>query len=212
MPAVKKKPAAKTAAKGKGDWFHKKSPAAQKAYIAKHPNSIYAKQAKKAGASPTKGRRTAVGTDPALAEKYGKMLDKLHDREPNPGTKAHEKWAAKERELALKHRKAAFGTRSALQLERKWAAADAKRAKAKTSGTATKKSAAKKSPEVKKVAPAPSKPAGKKGPKNVEFQKKELARKIKAAEKSIEKAKTKVGAVNARARLKKYKEMLASYP
>lgn len=151
MPAVKKKPAAKTAAKGKGDWFHKKSPAAQKAYIAKHPNSIYAKQAKKAGASPTKGRRTAVGTDPALAEKYGKMLDKLHDREPNPGTKAHEKWAAKERELALKHRKAAFGTRSALQLERKWAAADAKRAKAKTSGTATKKSAAKKSPELKKL-------------------------------------------------------------
>ena len=120
MSAVKK-PAAKTAAKGKGDWFHKKSPAAQKAYIAKHPNSIYAKQAKKAGATPAKGKGKArAGTDPALAEKYGKMLDKLHDREPKPGTKAHEKWVAKEREVALKHMEAGFGTRAALRLKKKW--------------------------------------------------------------------------------------------
>ena len=152
MSAVKKKPAAKTAAKGKGDWFHKKSPAAQKAYIAKHPNSIYAKQAKKAGATPAKGKGKArAGTDPALAEKYSKMLDKLHDREPNPGTKAHEKWAAKERDVALKHMEASFGTRAALKLKKKWDAADAKRAKAKTSGTASKKSAAKKSPDLKKL-------------------------------------------------------------
>nr|DAF93775.1 MAG TPA: hypothetical protein [Myoviridae sp. ctshb19] len=32
----------------KNHWFHSKSPAAQKAYIAAHPNSIYAKQAKHA--------------------------------------------------------------------------------------------------------------------------------------------------------------------
>lgn len=30
----------------KNHWFHGKSPAAKKAYIAAHPNSIYAKQAK----------------------------------------------------------------------------------------------------------------------------------------------------------------------
>ena len=272
MPAVKK-PAAN--GKGKGDWFHKKSPAAQKAYIAKHPNSIYAKQAKKEGATPAKGRgRAKVGTDPVLAEKYSKMLDKMHDKEPNPGTKAHEKWAEKEREVALKHMEAKYGTKAALQLKKRWDAAAAKRAKAKTSGTSSKKLAVKKSPElkkleaahkalersgprgvpktpaemeayaewrkkikksaeairketepskkkrlaspfktekVKKVSPAASKPKGRKGPKNVEPIKKELAKKIKAAEKSIEKAKTKVGKANARARMKKYKEMLASY-
>lgn len=41
-------------------WFHSKSPAAKKAYIAAHPNSIYAKQAKNARGDAQRARTAAT--------------------------------------------------------------------------------------------------------------------------------------------------------
>ena len=117
MPAVKKKPAAKTAAKGKGDWFHKKSPAAQKAYIAKHPNSIYAKQAKKAGASKaqTKEARPEVDEKAEAAAERKALKKVLASRKKEPKLEAnikdnspekikeHDAWLKKHREAEREH-------------------------------------------------------------------------------------------------------------
>lgn len=182
MPAVKKKPVAKSAAKGKGDWFHKKSPAAQKAYIAKHPTSIYAKQAKKAGATPAKGKGKALpGTDAKLADKYNKMLDTLMDKEPKEGSAAHAKWLVKANDLSVKYREARFGTKSALRLKAQLEKSAAKKAKATTKPTA-KAAGPKKSPELKKLEAA-HKALERTGPKGVPKTPAERAAYVKWREK-----------------------------
>ena len=75
----------------KDHWFHSKSPAAQKAYIAAHPNSIYAKGAKK-------GSKAAPAADKAKAmQAYRKLenrISDLEDREPKGGA-AFVRWEAK---------------------------------------------------------------------------------------------------------------------
>lgn len=146
MSAVKKKPAAKTAAKGKGDWFHKKSPAAQKAYIAKHPNSIYAKQAKKAGA--TKAQTKAAGhavDEKAAAVAERKALKKVHaSRAKEPKLKAnisdntpeqikkYDDWHKKHREVEREHDKL-VRARKQRELEKSKADWEAKKRAKKTS-------------------------------------------------------------------------------
>lgn len=87
-----------------GHWFHSKSPAAQRAYIASHPNSIYAKNARagKVRRSPadyTKEEREAIRNRRAEHDSMrAKAWYEMQDRHNDP--KAHAK-RQKDREKNL---------------------------------------------------------------------------------------------------------------
>lgn len=204
MPAVKKKPVAKTAAKGKGDWFHKKSPAAQKAYIAKHPTSIYAKQAKKAGADKvqTKAKEAAPAVDEKTAaaaekkalkrvlasrEKEPKLKANIKDNSPEK-IKEHDDWNKKHRAAERAHDEL-VRARKQRELAKSKADWEAKKAKATTKPTAkattkptAKAAGPKKSPELKKLEAA-HKALERTGPKGIPKTPAERAAYVKWREK-----------------------------
>ena len=211
MPAVKKKPVAKTAAKGKGDWFHKKSPAAQKAYIAKHPTSIYAKQAKKAGADKvqTKAKEAAPAVDEKTAaaaekkalkrvlasrEKEPKLKANIKDNSPEK-IKEHDDWNKKHRAAERAHdelvraRKQRELAKSKADWEaKKKSAGPSKRrtpapaAKKQVSARLGKAAGPKKSPELKKLEAA-HKALERTGPKGIPKTPAERAAYVKWREK-----------------------------
>lgn len=86
---------AKKPTKRAGDWFHKKSPAAQKAYIKAHPNSIYARRANVA-------KKAATGST-AEVTRARRALENHEAKEPNANDKvAYAKWEKRDKELQAK--------------------------------------------------------------------------------------------------------------
>lgn len=77
MPVVKVKKSGSRGSASTNHWFHKKSPAAKKAYIAAHPNSIYAKSAKKGEAPKAAGMNPSVEARRAAREKKRAQLDEI---------------------------------------------------------------------------------------------------------------------------------------
>lgn len=145
---TKKKPAA---GKSSDHWFYKKSPAAQKAYIAAHPNSIFAKKAKggaKAGVVDKSEKAKALVTYRKMAAK----LDDMEDREPKGGA-AFVRWEAKMDKLRAEMK--AFKTANKLKVPSGKSKVKADKARsskiAKNSGTAAGQALAAKLERLKKA-------------------------------------------------------------
>lgn len=130
-PADRRQAASKSA-----HWFHSKTPAAQKAYIAAHPNSIYAKQAAQKSANMAKRNPARLSEEArkAIKEKWDAQdrqraveFHKVSNKRYEP--KVHAK-AMKQRE---KHR--SLYQKKADSLVPKIAEAKAKMEKHKASGS-----------------------------------------------------------------------------
>ena len=68
------------------EWWNSKSPAYQKRYLAKHPNSIYSQKAKSGeldnpiSKEKTSDNEVVITDKPQVADKYSKKKQQLEDR------------------------------------------------------------------------------------------------------------------------------------